>query len=100
STLSIEPDLMYMGPLKVVLDMKNKNYFKGLNSSDYHQMISYMSSFSSSSSILIYPVVADTDIQILNVIESNKRIIRYPINIKTLNHKLVKNDISRYISFE
>ena len=28
--------------LEVVLDIKNKNYFKGIKASDYHQMISYL----------------------------------------------------------
>ncbi|ENX33091.1 hypothetical protein F889_03023 [Acinetobacter colistiniresistens] len=100
SVVSIEPDLMYMGPLKVVLDMKNKNYFKGVSSSDYHQMISYMSSFSSDSAILIYPVSTEENGETFNTLIDNKRIIRYPLNIRNLKLNKIKLDISRYITFE
>lgn len=100
SLVSVEPDLMYLGPLKIILDMKNKNYFKGVNSSDYHQMISYMSAFSSDNAILIYPVSTDENDEIFNTLIDNKRIIRYPLNIRSLEADKIKMDISRYITFE
>lgn len=101
SSVRVEPDLMYLGPLTVVLDMKNKNYFKGINSSDYHQMISYMKAFSSNSAVLIYPVISDDyDDEVLNIINGNQKIIRYPVNIRKLNFDLIRKNIARYITFK
>ena len=102
SSVYIEPDMMYMGPLKVVLDMKNKNYFKGINSSDFHQMISYMRAFDANTALLIYPVISDHyDHEILNVINSeDKKIIRYPLNIRKISTEEIRNKLIRYITFE
>lgn len=101
SSVRVEPDLMYLGPLTVVLDMKNKNYFKGINSSDYHQMISYMNAFSSNSAVLIYPVISDDyEDEVLNIINGNEKIIRYPVNIRKLNFDLIRKNIARYITFQ
>ena len=101
SSVSVEPDLMYMGPLKVVLDMKNKNFFKAINSSDYHQMVSYMSAFTSNSAVLIYPVISNEhEDEVLNLVKDNKKIVRSPINIRNLDFDLIKKNIIRNITFK
>lgn len=101
SSVSVEPDLMYMGPLKVVLDMKNKNFFKGINSSDYHQMVSYMLAFSSNTAVLIYPVISDEyEDEVLNIFHEDKKIVRSPVNIRNLDFELIKKNIIRNVTFK
>lgn len=98
-----EPDLLYEGPNNVIIDMKNKNFYKAIQSSDYHQMISYMMNYSASTAILIYPIVKDyPGEQVFLSHNSNplfiSKIIRLGINVRTPNYKDIRNQILRIIS--
>lgn len=60
-----------------------------------------MNAFSSNSAVLIYPVISDHyEEQVLNIINGNQKIIRYPVNIRKLNFDLIRKNIARYITFQ
>lgn len=100
--LKISPDLIYSNPITVILDMKNKNYYENLNSSDFHQMISYMSAFESKTAILLYPTAEDVvEDDIFNIIyDSSIKIIKIGINIRELKPKTLEQKLIRYINFD
>lgn len=101
-SLKISPDLIYSNPITVILDMKNKNYYENLNSSDFHQMISYMSAFESKTAILLYPTAEDViEDDIFNIsYDSRIKIIKIGINIRELKPKALEEKLTRYINFD
>lgn len=101
-SLEVSPDLVYYDPITIILDMKNKSYYKKLNSSDFHQMISYMNAFDSKTAILLYPTVEDVIEDDVFNITYNKdiKIIRIGINIRNLNPTYLEKKLIKYINFE
>lgn len=79
-TIVSKPDILYLGPKKVVLDIKNKDFDKAISSSNYHQMISYMETFSVDTAILIYPYTKKSE-EKLFTIKANKKQKIYAISI-------------------
>lgn len=100
-SLFISPDLIYLNHDLIILDMKNKNYFKKISLADYHQMISYMDAFNAKVAILIYPVIEDRVLEkIFTVLhDKRKRIIRLPINIRNLNPIETKDKLQKYMFY-
>lgn len=101
-SLEVSPDLVYYNPITIILDMKNKNYYKKLNSSDFHQMISYMNAFDSKTALLLYPTAEDVIEDDVFNITYNKdiKIIRIGINIRNLNPTSLEKKLIKYINFE
>jgi len=59
SDISIEPDLIYSGLNKAVLDVKNKDFEEHFNNADLYQLLTYCNNFDSKVGILIYPYNKD-----------------------------------------
>lgn len=98
--INSKPDILYLGPEKVVIDVKNKNFNRAITSDNYHQMISYMNTFKVKTAILIYPDDRDND-EILFKVTSDDTLKIYAVsfNLRQQNPKPLVEKLSSILQF-
>lgn len=95
-----KPDILYLGPKKVIIDVKNKEFNKAVTSDNYHQMISYMNTFDIQTAVLVYPYYESSD-EKLFLIKSDDKLKLYALSIdlKSRNFKPFINQLSSILQY-
>lgn len=94
------PDVLYTGPSKIIMDMKNKDFYKSITSDNYHQMISYMNTYGINTSVLIYPDYKDSDEQLYKIHSDDKlKLYAISIDIRNRNFSPFLKKIAHLIQF-
>lgn len=78
--ISIEPDLIYQGSHKVIIDIKNKNFDRAVINADFYQIYTYCKALNSDTGILIYPYYQNVEPVIINIL-FDKKIRIYALGI-------------------
>lgn len=95
-----KPDILYLGPKKVIIDVKNKNFDKAITSENYHQMISYMNSFDIQTAILIYPYNRESDEKLFTIkSDDNLKLYALSIDIKSRNFEPFVTQLSSILQY-
>jgi len=95
-----KPDILYLGPKKVVIDVKNKNFNKAITSDNYHQMISYMNSFDIQTAVLIYPYNKESNEKLFTIKSDDKlKLYAISIDIKARNFQLFIEQLSSILQY-